>query len=62
MPPSVVSPPRPFALSLSKGRAERVEALGVRREGFDRLSPNGFLRTLTFAPGWMHNPVSRWIG
>jgi hypothetical protein len=54
------SPP-PFALSLSKGRVELVEAFGVRHEGFDKLSPNGdkarlrylspngSLRTLKFA-------------
>jgi hypothetical protein len=33
--------PAPFALSLSKGQAEPVEAFGMRHEGFDRLSPNG---------------------
>jgi hypothetical protein len=36
--------PHPFALSLSKGLAELVEALVPRDEGFDRLSPNGSLR------------------
>jgi hypothetical protein len=33
--------PRPFALSLSKGQAELVEAFVPRAEGSDRLSPNG---------------------
>jgi hypothetical protein len=37
---STCSPP-PFALSLSKGQAEPVEAFGMRHDGFDRLSPNG---------------------
>jgi hypothetical protein len=58
-----VGPPPPFALSLSKGRAEPVEAFGMRHEGFDklspnggdrgfdRLSPNGSLRTVNFAFG-----------
>jgi len=35
----------PFALSLSKGKAELVEAFSLRLrsvEGFDKLSPNGF--------------------
>jgi hypothetical protein len=36
---NVRSPP-PFALSLSKGLAELVEAI-VPHAGFDRLSPNG---------------------
>jgi hypothetical protein len=31
----------PFALSLSKGPAELVEAVVPRAQGFDRLSPNG---------------------
>jgi hypothetical protein len=57
--PSVVGPqrplvtvsfPNPFALSLSKGRAELAEAV-VPHAGFDRLSPNGSLRTLNFAFG-----------
>ncbi|MDE2394965.1 MAG: hypothetical protein KGM91_05960 [Burkholderiales bacterium] len=33
----------PFALSLSKGSAELVEAVVKCAEGFDRLSPNGSL-------------------
>jgi hypothetical protein len=37
---SVGSPP-PFALSLSKGQAELVEAFVPSAKGFDRLSPNG---------------------
>jgi hypothetical protein len=53
--------PLPFALSLSKGQAERVEAFVAHAKGFDRLSPNGVvaglrylspngsLRTLNFA-------------
>jgi hypothetical protein len=45
-----VSFPNPFALSLSKGRAELAEAV-VPHAGFDRLSPNGSLRTLNFAFG-----------
>ncbi len=33
----------PFALSLSKGSAERSEVPSLRSgEGFDKLSPNGF--------------------
>jgi hypothetical protein len=59
---NVGSPP-PFALSLSKGQAELVEAFVPRAKGFDRLSPNGeeavlrylspngSLRTLNFAFG-----------
>jgi hypothetical protein len=59
---STCSPP-PFALSLSKGRAELAEAPGVWHEGFDKLSPNGSergfdklspngsLRTLKFRNG-----------
>jgi hypothetical protein len=53
----------PFALSLSKGQAEPVEAFVPRAMGFDRLnpnndktrlrylSPNGSLRTLNFVFG-----------
>jgi hypothetical protein len=53
----------PFALSLSKGRAELVEAVVPHAKGFDRLSPNGgkrgfdkfspngSLQTLNFAFG-----------
>jgi hypothetical protein len=37
---SVGSPPL-FALSLSKGQAELVEAFVPGAKGFDRLSPNG---------------------
>jgi hypothetical protein len=37
---TVGSPP-PFALSLSKGQAELVEAFAPRAKGFDKLSPNG---------------------
>jgi hypothetical protein len=37
----MVDSPNPFALSLSKGLAELVEAFVPRGEGFDRLSPNG---------------------
>jgi hypothetical protein len=33
--------PPPFALSLSKGQAELVEAFVPRAKGFDKLSPNG---------------------
>jgi hypothetical protein len=33
--------PSPFALSLSKGQAEPVEALVPHAKGFDKLSPNG---------------------
>ncbi len=33
----------PFALSLSKGQAELVEAFLPHDKGFDRLSPNGTL-------------------
>jgi hypothetical protein len=47
---TVCSPP-PFALSLSKGQAELVEAFVPRAEGFDKLSPNGSLPTLKFAFG-----------
>jgi hypothetical protein len=59
---NVGSPP-PFALSLSKGQAELVEAFVPRAKGFDRLSPNGeeavlrylspngSLRTVNFAFG-----------
>jgi hypothetical protein len=47
---TVCSPP-PFALSLSKGQAEPVEASVPSAKGFDRLSPNGSLRTLKFAFG-----------
>jgi hypothetical protein len=55
--------PPPFALSLSKGQAELVEAFVPRAEGFNRLSPNGdgvglrclspngSLRTLNFRNG-----------
>jgi hypothetical protein len=39
----------PFALSLSKGQAEPVEAFVPRAKGFDKLSPNGSLPTLKFA-------------
>jgi hypothetical protein len=46
MKPALV-PPHPFALSLSKGRAELVEAPVPYDKGFDRLSPNGSLRTIT---------------
>jgi hypothetical protein len=42
---------RPFALSLSKGQAEPVEDFVLRVMGFDRLSPNGSLRTLNFGNG-----------
>jgi hypothetical protein len=41
---ATVGCPTPFALSLSKGLAEPVEAF-VPHAGFDRLSPNGSLRT-----------------
>jgi hypothetical protein len=41
--------PTPFALSLSMGQAELVEAFVPHAKGFDRLSPNGSLRTLKFA-------------
>jgi hypothetical protein len=37
---TVRSPPL-FALSLSKGQAELVEAFAPCAKGFDRLSPNG---------------------
>jgi hypothetical protein len=47
---NVGSPP-PFALSLSKGQAELVEAFVPRAKGFDRLSPNGSLQTVNFAFG-----------
>jgi hypothetical protein len=59
--------PPPFALSLSKGQAELVEAFVPRAKGFDRLSPNGeeavlrylspngSLRTVNFAFG----PIAR---
>jgi hypothetical protein len=36
-----VGSPLPFALSLSKGQAELVEAFVPHAKGFDRLSPNG---------------------
>jgi hypothetical protein len=60
---TTVGSPSPFALSLSKGQAELVEAFVPRAEGFDRLSPNGdgsglrylspsgSLRTLDFRNG-----------
>jgi hypothetical protein len=59
---TTVGSPLPFALSLSKGLAELVEAF-VPHAGFDRLSPNGenaglrylsangSLRTLEFVCG-----------
>jgi hypothetical protein len=43
--------PPPFALSLSKGQTELVEAFVPRAKGFDRLSPNGSLQTVNFAFG-----------
>jgi hypothetical protein len=43
--------PPPFALSLSKGQAEPVEAVLPHARGFDKLSPNGSLQTLNFAFG-----------
>ena len=60
---TTVGSPPPFALSLSKGQAELVEAFVPLAKGFDRLSPNGdkaglrylspngSLRTLKFACG-----------
>ncbi len=41
LPFALTCSPPPFALSLSKGQAEPVEAFGMRHEDFDRLSPNG---------------------
>ena len=55
--------PTPFALSLSKGHADLIEAFVPHAMGFDRLSqngdktglrylsPNGSLRTVKFACG-----------
>jgi hypothetical protein len=55
---TTVSSPLPFALSLSKGLAELAEAFVPHAEGFDKLSPNGSLRTLNFARGPQANPRS----
>jgi hypothetical protein len=38
---TTVRSPSPFALSLSKGQAELVEAFVPLAKGFDKLSPNG---------------------
>jgi hypothetical protein len=40
--------PPPFALSLSKGQAEPVEASVPSAKGFDRLSPNGDVAGLRY--------------
>jgi hypothetical protein len=70
LPLASTSSPPPFALSLSKGQAEPVEAFGMWHEGFDklspngsergfdRLSPNGSLRTLYFRFGPQANTRS----
>ncbi len=47
---TTVRSPLPFALSLSKGQAELVEALVPRAEGFDKLSPNGILLSVRPEP------------
>ena len=60
---TTVGSPPPFALSLSKGHADLIEAFVPHAMGFDRLSPNGdktglrylspngSLRTVKFACG-----------
>jgi hypothetical protein len=57
---TTVGSPFPFALSLSKGQAELVFPITLslskgafvpQAKGFDKLSPNGSLRTSKFACG-----------